>query len=66
MRNKNAKVSDPNKFETCPGDKYHIVYEPLVNPDGTISLVESGKEDIQAIIDSYREQTDMEIGRAHV
>lgn len=59
MRNKFAKVSDPNKFETCSGDRYHITYEPVVNPDGTISLVENGKEDIQAKIDSYREKTDI-------
>lgn len=59
MRNKFAKVSDPNKFVTESGDRYHTIYEPIVNPDGTISLVESGKEDIQAKIDSYKDQTDI-------
>lgn len=59
MRNPNACVSDPNKFVTNPGDKYHILYSPVVNSDGTINLIESGKDDIQEMIDSYREQTDM-------
>lgn len=59
MRNKGAKVSDPNSFVTCPGDKYNIVYTPKVKDDGTIELVESGKDDIQEMIDSWREHTDM-------
>lgn len=59
MRNKNACVSDPNIFFTDSGDRYHILYSPIVEPDGTVLLVESGKEDIQEMINSYRDQTDM-------
>lgn len=59
MRNKNAMVSDPNDFFTCSGDRYRIIYEPIIRPDGTIELVESGKDDIQEMIDSFRDQTDM-------
>lgn len=59
MRNKNAVVSDPNSFVTDPGSRYHIIYDPVVKPDGTIVLEESGKDDIQEFIDSFRDQTDM-------
>ena len=59
MRNKNACVSDPNSFTTSSGDKYHITYDPKVMPDGTIVLKESGKEDIQQMINSHRDETDM-------
>lgn len=59
MRNKFASVSDPNKFVTSSGDCFHIEFSPVVNSDGTISLVESGKEDICAKINSYKDTTDM-------
>lgn len=59
MRNKNAKVSDPNTFVTGSGDKFRIEYSPKVMPDGTIELLESGKIDIDAYINSQRDQTDM-------
>lgn len=59
MRNKNAKVSDPNKFVTSAGDRFHITYAAKVEPDGLISLAPSGKEDIQEYINSFRDSTDM-------
>lgn len=59
MRNINAKVSDPKEFVTCPGDRYHTIYSPRVLENGTIELVETGKDDIQEMIDSQREQTDI-------
>ena len=59
MRNKNAKVSDPNTFFTCAGDTEHILYSSKILPDGTISLSKSGKENIQEIINSYRDSCDM-------
>lgn len=59
MRNKNACVSDPNSFVTSAGSRYRSIFSPIVSPDGTIQLVESGKEDIQQYIDSFRDQTDM-------
>lgn len=59
MRNKNAKVSDPNKFVTSSGEKFHINYSPKVLPDGRIELIESGKEDISEYINSFRDSTDM-------
>lgn len=59
MRNKNARVPDPNKFVSCPGDKFHIEYRPVVNDDGTIKLVESGKMNIQEYIQSFKDSCDM-------
>lgn len=59
MRNPNARVSDPHEFITCSGDQFHITYSAKIMEDGTIFLKESGKDDIQAMINSYRDQTDM-------
>lgn len=59
MRNKNACVSDPNSFFTGPGSRYRTLFSPIVRPDGTIELVESGKEDIQEFIQSQKAHTDM-------
>ena len=59
MRNDLARVSDPREFVSNSGDRYHIVYAPHVLSDGTIELVESGRDDIQEYIDSFRDQTDM-------
>lgn len=59
MRNKYAKVCDPNNFVSDPGSKVHVVYEPKVLPNGEILLSEVGKEDIQDYINSFRDQTDM-------
>lgn len=59
MRNPNAKVSDPNEFCSCPGEKMHNIYSAKLMEDGTILLKKTDEEDIQAKIDSYRDQTDM-------
>lgn len=59
MRNEFAKVSNPNDFVSCSGDLYHVLYTSHVNSDGTIDLVESGKDDIREYINSFREQTDI-------
>lgn len=60
MRNEYAKVSDPNSFVTCPGSPIHTIYSAKVREDGKIILKESGKENIQQSIDSFRESTDMQ------
>lgn len=59
MRNKNAKVSDPNSFVTCSGSREKVLYSSKVCPNGEIQLTASGKEDIQEYINSFRESTDM-------
>lgn len=59
MRNKNAKVSNPNDFHTDPGSPERILYSAKVLPDGSIEVIPSGKENIQDKIEAQREQTDM-------
>lgn len=59
MRNKNARVPDPNKIFSCAGNRFHIEYRPVVNDDGTITLIESGKMDIQEYIQSFKDSCDM-------
>lgn len=59
MRNPNAKVTDPNKFLTCPGDRMHIEYSVKVKDDGTLSFFESGKTDTQEQINGWYTLTDM-------
>lgn len=59
MRNKNAKVSDPNSFITNAGSPIRDIYSSKVMKDGTIQLLKSGEENIQEFIDSFRESTDM-------
>ena len=59
MRIPNARV--PLEFEpSCSGDRYHIDYQPIIE-DGCIQLVESGRTDIQAVIDSYADSCDMSL-----
>ncbi len=59
MRNPNARV--PLEFEpSCSGDRYHIDYQPIIE-DGCIQLVECGRTDIQAFIDSYADSCDMSL-----
>lgn len=54
-----AAVSDPNQFVTCAGSVDHVIYSPKLRPDGSFSLVESGRESIKDKINSFREQTDI-------
>ena len=42
-----------------PGSRIKVLYSPVVNDDGTISLVESGQEDLQAYIDSFWMECDL-------
>lgn len=66
MRNKNAKVSDPKKFITSSGAKYHIEYDGSVDKEGNITLKEVGKTDIKASINSYKETTDIDYIRKKI
>lgn len=59
MRNKNAKVSDPNKFVSCAGSDIHVIYEGKLLPTGEIKLVPIGKESISEKINSYKPYTDI-------
>lgn len=59
MRNKNAKVSDPNKFVTAAGKDEHILYSSKVLPTGEIILTPSGKECISEKINAEKKFTDI-------
>lgn len=48
-----------NEFFTDPGDRYVIEYDTIVEPNGKVTLVETGKKDLFQEIQSWREQTDM-------
>lgn len=41
------------------GTRIHIIYGPKVEPDGSVSIVPVGKEDIQSRIEAARSSTDM-------
>lgn len=59
MRNPNACVSDPNSFCTEPGSRFRTLYSAKVRADGSLDVQESGKEDIQDYIESFRDSTDI-------
>lgn len=59
MRNKFARISDPNSFVSDSGDKFHFLYSPVISADGSMRLDISDKIDIQKEIDSFRDSTDM-------
>lgn len=61
MRHKHSRVLDPNEFKTHSGNKFHVSYSSKLNNDGTVSLHESGREDIQASINSHLAETDMAV-----
>lgn len=44
---------------SCPGERWKIEYEPIVQADGTIELRESGKTDLQEFYDSQAASCDM-------
>lgn len=48
-----------NKIVSNPGSRIHIIYAPEVQKDGTVILIESGKEDTDEYIDSFREETEI-------
>lgn len=59
MRNKKARIPDPNSFVTCPGERFQVQYQATVQKDGTIKLTPCGKVDIVEFINSFRETCDM-------
>lgn len=59
MRHPDASVRDPNSFVSSSGDLFHVRLAPRVLEDGTLKLVESGKDDIKSMINSFRDSTDM-------
>ena len=50
-----------NSFVSEKGSPIHDIYSPVVEKDGTISLIKSGEENTDDIIQSYLESTDISI-----
>lgn len=46
---------------SCPGDRIKVTYSPVVNDDGTIDLVPSGKQDLQELYNSQAAGCDMHL-----
>lgn len=44
-----------------PGDSEHVLYTSKIEKDGTISLVESGREDIYDQIQSHKDSCDIHV-----
>ena len=59
MRNPNSRIPDLSEFVSCAGNRFHTLYSPRVLSDGSVELVESGKDDLQEFIDSFRASTDI-------
>ena len=49
------------EFYSCPGDRYRPVYTPDVKKDGGIELVQTGVEDLQQYIDSFKDSCDVNL-----
>lgn len=48
-----------NSFVSCSGDGEHQLYSSKVMPDGKVKLFQAGKEDFHAMIQSFKESTDI-------
>lgn len=53
-----SQLPDPNTFLTEPGSPIRTIFAPVIE-NGCLSLAENGKQNIQTLIDSYRDTTDM-------
>lgn len=49
------------KFVSNPGDRYRPVYTPEIKSDGLIELVQTGVEDLQQYIDSFKDSCDVSL-----
>lgn len=60
MKN-NEVIKERGRFISDSGDPIHVIYAPVVMPDGSISLKKSGEENTDDIIESYRMSTDLKM-----
>lgn len=49
--------SRPGRITVDPGSKYRTLYELQLDPDGNGRLIESGEEDLYAVIQSHKESS---------
>lgn len=54
-------IEKETKFLSNPGDRYRAVYTPDVQKDGQIDLVQTGVEDLQQYIDSFKDSCDVSL-----
>lgn len=59
MTNPNSRIVNPNDFKSNPGSQFEVLYDTKVLDDGSIVLRESGKRDLKAEINSFKDQTDI-------
>lgn len=52
---------EKEKFFSCPGDQFRPVYTPEIKSDGQIELVQTGVEDLQQYIDSFKDSCDISV-----
>lgn len=50
-----------NNIFSEPGNPIKVIFSPIVNPDGTITLKESGKQNLQEYIDSFASECDINV-----
>lgn len=49
------------EFFSCPGDRFRPVYTPDIQKDGGIELVQTGVEDLQEYINSFKDSCDVSV-----
>lgn len=49
------------KFVSNPGERYRPVYTPEIKSDGQFELVQTGVEDLQQYIDSFKDSCDVSL-----
>lgn len=54
-------IEKEKKFVSCSGDRYRAVYTPEIKSDGLIDLVQTGVEDLQQYIDSFKDSCDLSL-----
>lgn len=57
----NEEKEIKEKFLSPAGDRYRPVYTPEIAADGQIELVQTGVEDLQQYIDSFKDSCDISV-----
>lgn len=57
----NEEKDFKDKFFSPAGDRYRPVYTPEIADDGQIELVQTGVEDLQQYIDSFKDSCDISV-----
>lgn len=57
----NEELEVKDQFLTPAGDRFRPVYTPEISADGQIELVQTGVEDVQQYIDSFKDSCDISV-----